>query len=606
MCGTVRAQCRPTSSSSRGTRRSWSGECVSASDVTSVMIVFGSPDPENPISTDACPCRTARFPSGRARRPHRTGQGRPGTASTADSGCGAQTTAGRCRACARRGSPRLPKVSGRAVCADDGRGADGPRGGERGRTVRLGDVHRIGDSVERLEVVRLVRHRSNAPAACADVVGQPVRARAELVWVGRGVSPGLGAQAVVRVAVESVADGVPACSSAFISRLGILCPSDSRRCRVRVDLEPGVVGWVFTMTLWAGQWLASPVHRDWGSSRCSILFHSRSRGGRWHTLISSRSRRRARPARSFHNWVRPPLEPPPSAQIRAVPRPGRRPCRRCPTSGGWPERRTARCRGRRPRCHPAGVGRHVVAAVRDGLAEALVRRSRARPPARARRRAAIPGHRSLPPDQLLLLAVHAITGSPRPCAPPPRVEVAADWASRSGCCLPSIVLASPCRLYPAHGSARWPRSRPTPDVPARPAPRTGSGSTWSSISAEHRIAPGLRLHQRLQCLKQTRMVSTSGRRPAPGRRIRPSCGSADWTFPPATVLTVLRVRPGRLGDPLGPGLGPGPQPRPPAPAAAPSHPGAAGPARTCALHPISRHKPHSTNQASAAARNPAD
>ncbi len=101
-----------------------------------------------------------------------------------------------------------------------------------------------------------------------------------------------------------------------------------------------------------------------------------------------------------------------------------------------------------------------------------------------------------------------------------------------------------------------------------PGQRLGQvpGRLGRPFQRRHRIAPGLRLHQRLQCLKQTRI----GLDQRPASRPRPAdpavlrLGRLD--FPPATGHRV-RVRPGRLGDPLGPasaqGHSLGPQHQPP-------------------------------------------
>jgi hypothetical protein len=79
-------------------------------------------------------------------------------------------------------------------------------------------------------------------------------------------------------------------------------------------------------------------------------------------------------------------------------------------------------------------------------------------------------------------------------------------------------------------------------VPARPG---------CPLQRRHRIAPGLRLHQRLQRPQQTRIGL--GQRPAPRSRPAdpPVLRLRRLNLAPATGHRV-RVRTGRLGDPLGP------------------------------------------------------
>ena len=216
---------------------------------------------------------------------------------------------------------------------------------------------------------------------------------------------------------------------------------------------------------------------------------------------------------------------------------------------------------------PAGVGRHVVDAVRDGLAEVLVGEVvhvdllglAAGPP--------FPATVLVPPDQLLLLGVHADHRAARghvllrlrvevaELGVPVRVLLALD---RLGVALQAVPQLT--GQQGGHGRGRHLMSPPGQRLGQVP------GRLGRPFQRRHRIAPGLRLHQRLQCLKQTRI----GLDQRPASRPRPAdpavlrLGRLD--FPPATGHRV-RVRPGRLGDPLGPasaqGHSLGPQHQPP-------------------------------------------
>src|SRR5271163_4702083 len=156
------------------------------------------------------------------------------------------------------------------------------------------------------------------------------------------------------------------------------------------------------------------------------------------------------------------------------------------------------------------------------------------------------------PTCSFFLASTLTTGSPAARNPAARPLIYRNWASRSGCCLPSIVIEVPWVLYPRPCSIRSTASFPhrcpcrvssparfSADFVVHFSGETGSPRVESSTSASSAgINPG--------------SLSSALLRPPPARRARPGAGSA----PASSSATPP----------------PSPHPPPPPPPPPPPHP----------------------------------
>ncbi len=193
--------------------------------------------------------------------------------------------------------------------------------------------------------------------------------------------------------------------------------------------------------------------------------------------------------------------------------------------------------------HPPGVGRHVIDPIRHGLAlgldQEVMPRTRAvlacRPPFPAGAVAELP-------DQLLFLASTLTTGSPVPwMISGLLVDVTELVRPGTGCCLPSRVLALPCRLNPS----------------ARRRSATVSALTWCPwrVSSAARTRSDLRVHRSGEHgsprTSGSTRASSAGRspgsrsaarlRPPPARRARLSGSS-----PASSSATPRETVPSRI------------------------------------------------------------
>src|SRR5674476_1163924 len=215
-----------------------------------------------------------------------------------------------------------------------------------------------------------------------------------------------------------------------------------------------------TMTSWLVRGRPRQFIEMWENSRCSILFHFDVPGGRWHTVMVRPVSAANAASSVFHSRVREPLDPPPSAVISS--------------RDAFGEELAADCHQRRivatanaavswsvptltqPVFAPRSYTPYGLALPRVGSMKSWTLTCSGSPA----------GCHSLPPflygpTSSFFLVSTLITGSPAVRCCPAWSLRWENWASRSGCCPPSIVLALPCRLKPCSCSSRATVSAPT-------------------------------------------------------------------------------------------------------------------------------------------------
>ena len=159
------------------------------------------------------------------------------------------------------------------------------------------------------------------------------------------------------------------------------------------------------------------------------------------------------------------------------------------------------------------------------------------------------------PTCSFFLASTLITGSPAARCSFACAAMYRNWASRSGCRLPSPTRALAWVENPTRAAAATPSADSPVPLP-RSAHRTASSRSWSSTAAATADPPEQTPPPGPAAPRQPRIGPASFLRPPPARRIRPAganCPDSSSATPSATVCHDAPVLLGHRRDPAVPG-----------------------------------------------------